>query len=98
MLDQRVISESGVISGPCLSIRQPWAELILRGEKTIENRSWRTNHRGTLYIHAGLKTDVSACRRFQIDPRTVRTGAVIGSVQLVNVTTKSRSRWAEPDC
>lgn len=35
-----------------LSIRQPWAWLIVNGHKPIENRSWRTAHRGPLLIHA----------------------------------------------
>lgn len=37
---------------PALSIRQPWAWLILNAGKDIENRSWRTNFRGRFYIHA----------------------------------------------
>lgn len=39
-----------------LTIRQPWATLIARGEKTIETRSWRTSYRGEVAIHAGLAT------------------------------------------
>ncbi|NYT68747.1 ASCH domain-containing protein [Pusillimonas noertemannii] len=35
-----------------LSIRQPWAWLIVHGHKPIENRSWRTTYRGPLLIHA----------------------------------------------
>ena len=31
-----------------LSIRQPWAELIMQGRKTLELRTWRTNYRGAL--------------------------------------------------
>lgn len=34
-----------------LSIRQPWALLIVLGFKDIENRSWRTNRRGRFYVH-----------------------------------------------
>lgn len=37
---------------PALSIRQPWAHLILHGPKRIENRSWGTSYRGPLAIHA----------------------------------------------
>ena len=37
---------------PCLSIRQPWAQMILRYGKDIENRSWRTRFRGQFLIHA----------------------------------------------
>lgn len=36
-----------------LTIKQPFASLIALGEKRIETRSWKTNYRGPLYIHAG---------------------------------------------
>lgn len=36
-----------------LTICQPYAELIVRGEKPIENRTWATVYRGPLVIHAG---------------------------------------------
>jgi hypothetical protein len=36
-----------------LTICQPYAHLILRGAKRVENREWPTNYRGRLYIHAG---------------------------------------------
>jgi ASCH domain len=39
-----------------LSLRQPWAWLVVNGYKDIENRSWRTNHRGPLVIHASSTT------------------------------------------
>jgi hypothetical protein len=35
-----------------LSIRQPWASLILKGGKDIENRDWPTKYRGRILIHA----------------------------------------------
>lgn len=37
-----------------LSIRQPWAELILRGDKTVEFRSQITKIRGRVYVYAAL--------------------------------------------
>ena len=37
-----------------LTIRQPWAKLILRGIKTIEVRSRLTRVRGRVYIYASL--------------------------------------------
>ena len=36
-----------------LTIAQPYAELIARGDKPIENRTWPTRYRGPLAIHAG---------------------------------------------
>jgi len=36
-----------------LTICQPYAELIARGDKVIENRTWERPYRGPLAIHAG---------------------------------------------
>ena len=35
-----------------LSLLQPWATLVATNEKRIETRSWPTNYRGEIYIHA----------------------------------------------
>lgn len=43
-----------------LSIKQPWAWLIVNGHKPIENRKWKTNFRGRILIHAGKGLDVQA--------------------------------------
>lgn len=37
-----------------LSIKEPFATLIKDGVKIYETRSWRTNYRGEIYIHASL--------------------------------------------
>ena len=37
-----------------LTIKNPWAELIVKGYKEYEFRSWKTNYRGKILIHAGL--------------------------------------------
>lgn len=33
-----------------ISVKQPWASMIARGEKTIETRTWKTEYRGDLLI------------------------------------------------
>lgn len=38
---------------PALSIRQPWAWLVVHGFKPVENREWQTRFRGRLLVHAG---------------------------------------------
>lgn len=47
-----------------ISIRQPWAWLIVNGYKDIENRAWKTAYRGPVLVHAGKtrakKTEVAA--------------------------------------
>ena len=35
-----------------LTIKQPWATLIMQGNKRFEFRSWQTKYRGDLLIHA----------------------------------------------
>jgi hypothetical protein len=35
-----------------LSVRAPWWLAILHYGKDIENRDWKTNFRGTIYLHA----------------------------------------------
>lgn len=37
-----------------LSLKEPWATLIAKKKKCIETRSWKTQYRGELYIHASL--------------------------------------------
>ncbi|MFF4229017.1 ASCH domain-containing protein [Streptomyces sp. NPDC001820] len=43
-----------------LTLWQPWASAIAYGTKRIENRSWPTDHRGLVLIHAGRTTDPNA--------------------------------------
>lgn len=50
-----------------ISIRQPWAWLIVHAGKDIENREWPTSTRGRIAIHAGktmTKADYEACVLF----------------------------------
>jgi hypothetical protein len=40
-----------------LTIKQPWATLIMTGAKDVENRLWHTNFRGRIAIHSSKKMD-----------------------------------------
>jgi hypothetical protein len=42
-----------------LSIKEPFATLIKDGVKIYETRSWKTNYRGEIYIHASLSLSKS---------------------------------------
>ena len=68
-----------------LSVRQPWAELIIQGKKTLELRSWLVKHRGPLAIHASTNIEREACQAHGLDPDHVTAGAIIGVVELVDV-------------
>lgn len=51
-----------------LTIRQPWASLIALGRKTVEVRSWRTDYRGPLAIHAAARPEPTYARDFARNP------------------------------
>ena len=74
-----------------LSIRQPWASLIIMGLKSVEIRSWSTPYRGRLYIHVSKTVDNEARRRFAIDFKA--TGVIIGSVDLVDISPFTDETW-----
>ncbi len=48
-----------------ITIKQPWATLIAKGYKEYEFRTWKTNYRGEIYIHAGKGIDKKAMERFK---------------------------------
>ncbi len=89
---------------PTLSVRQPWAWLIVNGYKDIENRPRRMKYRGPLLIHAGLSR--AACsdenlawiqKRFGVTiPPDLQTGGIVGIVEVVDCVEKHRSKWFEP--
>ena len=78
-----------------LSVRQPWAELIILGFKDIEIRTWATKYRSRLLIHAGTTLDLPAVVRWFRRRKDVPTGAVVGSVKLVGVVRFTRKTWKE---
>ncbi|MDX1927890.1 MAG: SNF2-related protein, partial [Pirellulaceae bacterium] len=74
-----------------LSIRQPWAEMILQGVKTVEYRSLPTKLRGKIYIYASLgKTDLDPADRADIELEldkpiaSLPTGVVVGTVEVTD--------------
>jgi hypothetical protein len=76
-----------------LSICQPWAELILQGRKTIELRTWQTSYRGRLAIHASQTVREEACVAYGVDPGRVVRGALVGTVELVDILTLDERDW-----
>ncbi len=68
-----------------LSVRQPFAELIVSGRKAIEYRSRRTHIRGRVYIYAckapSKADDYKACG---LEPGALVHGALVGTVEIVD--------------
>jgi hypothetical protein len=88
-----------------LSIRQPWAWLILHGGKDIENRDWPTKFRGRVLVHASKgmthdEYDSAAIFSFgRIGEAKFPTmgalqrGGIVGSVEIVDCVQRSDSHW-----
>ncbi len=83
-----------------LSVWQPWAHLLVKGIKDVENRRWRTSHRGRLWVHAAQRLDEDAYWALSASgvplPEHLPCGALVGAVELVGCVRDSPSRWAEP--
>ena len=80
----------------CLSISQPFADLIVSGKKIIELRSWNTNYRGEFLIHAPLKIRTDDSKRLKINKKFV-TGAIIGKAQLYDVKKYNSTKEIQSD-
>ena len=66
-----------------LSLKQPYAELILQGKKKIELRKWNTHFRGKFLIHASKIPDEKAMKKFGFE--NLPCGAIVGEAKLVGV-------------
>ena len=71
-----------------LGIRQPWAELILQGIKTVEVRSTGTLQRGTIYVYASKKLAENsfaeeAIRQHGLEIDSLPRGVLVGTVDLI---------------
>lgn len=73
----------------CISLYQPWAQLVVMGKKKFETRSWKTHHTGLLLIHAGLNTsfvnDLLNNEQFKKhipSANLLSTGRIIGAVDM----------------
>lgn len=83
-----------------LSIRQPFAWLIVNGIKDIENRKWRTNYRGPLLIHASKAWDQEGYEfaYFVVGEKAPEKsyhhfGMILGVVDMVDCVEQHPSKW-----
>ena len=67
-----------------LTIREPWASLIVNGYKEYEFRSWKTNYRGKILIHTSSIMDKDMLDKFKDYNLDYITGAIIGEVEIVD--------------
>lgn len=83
-----------------ISVRQPWANLIVRGVKPVENRTWATAYRGPLLIHASKNYDfegqewiIANFPDVLFPGEKYRIGRVIGQVEMVDCVKSYPSPW-----
>lgn len=90
-----------------ISIRQPWAWLIVNAGKDIENRSWRTPYRGAVLIHAAkgctakeyveaflfAEQFVPEIVRRMPDRKSIERGGIVGMADIVGCVKESSSPW-----
>lgn len=87
-----------------ISIKQPWAYAILHLGKNIENRTWKTNYRGRVLIHAsknfdniGFQAMIKICpyldfkllNSIKNSPR----GCIVGAIDIVGCVSYSTTSW-----
>ena len=92
-----------------LSVRQPWAWMILHGGKDVENRDWPTKVRGRVLIHAAktmtkrewdhawwFSHDTGAplkAAKADLTYENIQLGGIIGSVEIYACVTEFHSHW-----
>lgn len=67
-----------------LTIKEPWASLIIEGYKKYEFRSWKTKYRGKILVHAGLSVEKDMLKRFKDYKIDVKPGYIIGEVTITD--------------
>lgn len=90
-----------------ITIKQPWASLIVEGIKDIENRTWPTKFRGRVLIHASVQpvkclpsnllNPLQYAQVFTANKLSALNGpngAIIGSVEIVDCVINHSSVWA----
>lgn len=86
-----------------LSIRQPWAWLIVNGHKDIENRSWATKYRGPVLIHASkgmTGAEYNDAYHFALEVgikipsfNDLERGGIVGQATIASCSENSLSPW-----
>ena len=92
-----------------ITIKQPWASLIVEGIKDVENRTWKTNFRGRVLVHAAARpanikyeiegqASIKEIKMFSALGRAEKDnlfGCIIGSVEIVDCVINHPGIWAE---
>lgn len=90
-----------------LTLWQPWASLMAEGYKTVETRSWKTDYRGLLAIHAAKKNGEKSQDMVElialgnehvpVPLEEMPYGAVVCVVNLVAIVPTQEVIWLHPE-
>ena len=69
-----------------ISLKEPWASLVLEGKKTIETRVWKTNYRGKLLLCASK------------NPKSSISGRAFATANLIDIRPMIKSDENEACC
>lgn len=89
-----------------LTIKQPWAQLIVEGVKDIENRTWKTNFRGRIYVHSSAVDPGEIYKYLNQEQRDLmlskwdiipklNKSSIIGEVDIIDCVVNHKSIWAQ---
>lgn len=65
-----------------LTIKEPWASLIVNGYKKYEFRTWKTNYRGKVLIQASISPDYKNMELLKEYNIKYSKGEIIGEVEI----------------
>lgn len=80
----------------CLSVCQPYADLIVSGKKTIELRTWNTRHRGEFLVHSPMRVRTADCIRLGTGS-DLAVSAVVGRAEICGVKVYEAARQLAGD-
>jgi hypothetical protein len=63
-----------------LSLKQPWAALVVYGRKSVEVRSWPTARRGRILIHAARVSDARPEAWARVPPELADAARLVGGI------------------
>lgn len=67
-----------------ITLKQPWATLVAEGIKKYEFRTWKTNYRGKVLIHAGAGIDKKEMEKFKFLNLKYPSKKIIAEVEIID--------------
>ncbi len=93
-----------------VTVQQPWAQLLILGAQRYHLRSWQTQHRGPLLVHAGRRLITTRCKWPPLEPwrallkrhglaapEWLPRGALLGSVTVEDCLPLEQLLYADPE-